>query len=220
MPTLPKPPSGGGDWVQLDSGTYLGICYAVIELGSHQVTYQGVDRPGLTPQILLRWELPEIDAPARDDGTVMPATIGKRYTWSMSEKANLRKDLESWRGKAFEQSDFGPTGFEIFDIIGVPATLNVLRTEKNGKVYSDVKSVGKAMRGMTIPPMQHGAIKLGLNPREFDREAFEALSDGIRSKIEDSPEYASLLSGGKSKNSGSYAQQSGKKDEMDDEIPF
>ena len=55
-----------------------------------------------------------------------PFIVQQRYTWSMSEKAKLRADLESWRGKAFEERDFGT--FNIKNVLGKPCVLTIVHT--------------------------------------------------------------------------------------------
>ena len=51
----------------------------------------------------------------------------------MSEKAKLRKHLESWRGKAFADADFGPNGFNIKNILGVAGLLAITHADRGDK---------------------------------------------------------------------------------------
>ena len=57
-------------------------------------------------------------------------SIHPKYTLSMSEKANLRKHLETWRGKAFTEADFGPGGFNMAKLLGVNMYLDGSPTEQ------------------------------------------------------------------------------------------
>src|SRR6185295_11438565 len=92
------------------AGTHMAVCYRVIDLGTQSGTYMG--KPKSQHKILVSWELPD---EKMKDGR--PFTIGQRYTWSMSEKATLRKHLEAWRGVPFTDADFGVDGFDVKNII-------------------------------------------------------------------------------------------------------
>lgn len=240
---LPEPT--GGDFVNLASGTYLAICYRFLDLGTHQNTYQGetYDRH----EIMLGWETPEETFPDPQTGEVKPLVINKRYTWSMAQTANLRKDLESWRGQPFEKSDFGPGGFNTKKLIGVPCMLTVVRAPNaQGKEYSNVTGIGPIMKSLKgkVPALWNKPQYLSLSHTEFDRELFNSLHDNLKTKIANSPEYQSLFGDGPKANA--YRQQSGgsvkqdqrgpsphqdergknwdkrgpSRDELDDEIPF
>jgi hypothetical protein len=70
-------------------------------------------------KILVSFELHD-DECLTDDGKAM--TIHQRYTWSMHEKALLRRHLEAWRAKPFTPQDFGEGGFDIRKLLGVSFT--------------------------------------------------------------------------------------------------
>src|SRR5262249_53682681 len=93
------------------AGTHLGICTSVIDLGTQHDEYQG--KPITRNRVLIQWEIQDA---VRENGE--PFVIGKFYTNSLSEKANLRRDLESWRGKAFSEQELN--GFDLAKILGAP----------------------------------------------------------------------------------------------------
>ena len=126
------------------AGTHLAACYRVIDLGTQTSSYMG--QPKRQHKILVSWELPD---EKMVDGR--PFTIGQRYTWSMSEKAALRRDLESWRGVPFAEKDFGQGGFDIKNIIGKCCLLNIVHAEKNGKHYANIASISRLMKGQQGP---------------------------------------------------------------------
>jgi hypothetical protein len=183
------PPPTEGDFELPPAGTHLAVCYRVIDLGTQTGTYLG--QPKTQHKVLVSWELAdELMKDAR------PFTISQRYTWSMSEKATLRKHLESWRGAAFTESDFGPNGFNIKNIIGKGCLLTITHAEKNGKNYANITSVGKLMKGMTAPPPRNEISYLWLNPGLFSPEVFHKLSQGLQGTIMQSPEYRDVTNGG------------------------
>lgn len=220
---LPEPT--GGDFVNLDSGTYLAVCYRFLDLGTHETNFQG--QPGLRHEIMIGWETPEETITDATSGEVRPLSINKRYTWSMSQKANLRKDLEAWRGKPFEQSDFGPGGFNTKNLLGKPCMLTVVKAPNaNGKEYSNVTGVGPVLKSLRdkVKAPWNKLQYLSLSHTDFDRELFNSLHDKLKEKIADSPEYKSLFGDGpKAKamaEKNSYAKAKSLSDELSDDIPF
>jgi hypothetical protein len=110
----------------------------VVDLGILEVTYAGVAKK--QHKINVAWQISEL----REDGK--PFLVFKRYTLSLSEKATLRKDLESWRGKKFTRDE--EMGFDVESIIGVNCLLNVTHNTVKDKVYANVASVTPLMKGM------------------------------------------------------------------------
>lgn len=227
---LPK--NEGGNFEQTPAGTFMARCYRFIDLGSHEQTYQGESK-GLKRLVMIGFELP---TELMEDGR--PFSIHKRYTWSTHEKANMRKDLESWRGAKFNDHDFGPDGFDVRNLLGVPATLTIVHSESDGKNYSNIASIGKAMKGVAIPDPINVQVYLSLEPQAFDRAVFDGLSDKLKAFIAESPEYG-VIFGAKATASSKPPARSfqapleqdddevGPRDfapassrELDDEVPF
>ncbi len=72
--------------------------------------------------------------------------IGKTYTASMNEKANLRHHLEAWRGKTF--TDEEAEAFDVSAILGKPCMLTVMHTQKDGKTYANIAGLGAIPKGI------------------------------------------------------------------------
>ena len=91
---------GGGDFKGLSAGTYVSVCNAVVDLGIQPGSPM---YPDPKHKVWIRFEVPDERIEYERDGKKLegPRVISKEYTASMHEKANLRKDLENWRGKAF-----------------------------------------------------------------------------------------------------------------------
>lgn len=218
---LPK--NEGGNFEQTPAGTFMARCYRFIDLGSHEQTYQGESK-GLKRLVMIGFELPT-ELMSEGEWAGKPFTIHKRYTWSTHEKANMRKDLESWRGAKFNDSDFGPGGFDVRNLLGVPATLTIVHSENDGKNYSNIASIGKAMKGISLPDAINAPIYFSLDPTRYDREVFEAFSDKLKTFIAESPEHKAIIN---PKSSGNgYADHKGSThrahqplEDLDDEIPF
>lgn len=185
---LPKP--NDTQFELAPAGTFLGVCYRIIDMGTQPSNWQGQIKQ--QHKILISWELPE---EKMADGR--PFTIGQSYTWSMSEKARLRKDLESWRGLSFTDADFGDGGFDIKNILGKGCLLTIVHTEKNadGKQYANISSIGKMMKGMVAPAPANETVYLWIDQGRWDSGVFHKLSDGLKKKIMASPEYREMANG-------------------------
>lgn len=205
-------PSNGGDFTPPPAGTHLAICYRVLDLGTQDGSWQGT--PNKKHQIQIGWELCD---ERMEDGR--PFTTGKRYTFSSSEKATLRQDLEAWRGRAFTDADFAgpPNGFHIRKVIGVPCLLTVIHeTGHDGKTRAKVSNVTKVMKNQAAPQMVNAPQYLSLVPGEFDRAVFDALPDYFKETIIKSPEFYKLTHPDAPDQSKPPARQ----DDLPEEVPF
>lgn len=218
---LPK--NEGGNFTPAPAGTFAARCIRFVDMGSHEQVYQGESK-GLKRLVLLTFELPTELMEATDDLPERPFTISKRYTWSMHEKSNLRGDLESWRGKKFDENkDFGEGGFNVKKLLGVPATITITHDEKDGKTYTNISAIGGAMKGMETPPQINPSVYVALTNEDFSQAEFDQLHENLRGKIFESPEYRALFGEGQtdhSDNSENPNPNASDNDVLDDEIPF
>lgn len=83
-------------------GLTSAVCINVIDGGYEKVTYMGQDK-GHQHKLFILWEIEQRITQGNQAGQHM--TVAKEYTFAVSPKSNLRKDLESWRGKPFEERD-------------------------------------------------------------------------------------------------------------------
>lgn len=201
---LPQPTES--NFSPVPAGTHLGICYRVIDLGTQTSNFNGETKQA--HKVLISWEIPD---ELMDDGR--PFSISQSYTWSMHEKATLRKSLEAWRGLAFTDNDFGPGGFDIKNIIGKACTLSVIHKPSDGNTFANVSSIGKVMKGVSVPAPTNTPLYVWLHPSRWDAAAFSQLSAKLQHKIMASPEYMELMSA----NAADYDTQN---NEAEQDIPF
>lgn len=131
----------GSQYPPAPAGTHSAVCIDVVDMGILKVTFGGKEKA--QHKIRIVWQIDEL----RDDGN--PHNVSKRYTLSLHEKASLRKDLESWRGRAFNDGELA--GFDLEDLLSAPALLNVVHAVKDGQTYANVTSIMKLPKMMEAP---------------------------------------------------------------------
>lgn len=197
--------SGGGDFEQAPAGSHIARCVRLIDLGTQFGEYQG--KPNAARKIVISWELPQA---LMTEGTFagQPFIVGKWYTASIGEKANLRKDLVNWRGREFTDDEL--KGFDIKKLLGVPCLLSLTPNEKN-KVR--VTGIMKPPQGTQCPAQINPSLYFSLERDEFSQATFDGLSEYWQTEIKKSPEWADLQ--GKPGPIKKSAVE-----EMADDIPF
>lgn len=119
-------------------GTHQAVCVDVIDKGMLPNKFR---EGALQHKIDIAWQINEL----RDDGKRF--VVYKRYTLSLNEKANLRHDLESWRGRPFTRDE--EMGFDVETVIGANCLLNVQHKAGKDRTFANVKSVMPLLRGMS-----------------------------------------------------------------------
>lgn len=123
------------------SGLLQAVCVFVEDVGLQKTEYKGEVK--IQHKVIVIWEIDDKEATMEDGRRFM---ISKRYTLSLSDKANLRKDLETWRGKKFTEDEL--QGFDVEKLIGANCLLNVMHEESAGKTYANIKGVMPLKSGM------------------------------------------------------------------------
>src|SRR5262245_51935946 len=116
MPFVAPKPTGG-DFTPPPAGTHAAICYRLVDLGTQMGEYKG--QPKEQHKIVVSWELVDENM---DDGK--PFSIHQRYTFSLHEKAKLRADLESWRGRTFTEEELN--AFDLENLLGKPCLVSIV----------------------------------------------------------------------------------------------
>jgi hypothetical protein len=206
--------SGGGTFTPVPPGMYLARCYRIVDLGTQKSEYLGQVKN--LQKVMLQFEVHGED----DEGKPLlttknePMSISKNFTLSLAEKATLRKDLQTWRGKEFTADEL--KGFQLDNVLGAWAMIAITKAMgNNGKEYTNIaniNSVPKAMKA-SLPEGHNKCAAFYIeNP---DMTMFETFSDNLRAKIEQSPEWQS-----RGKQSTKESSKGSGFDDMDDDIPF
>jgi len=186
MPGIYAEKKESGDFIQIEPGTYVARCFSMIEIGTIEIEFNGEKKK--SKKVMITWELPTETAIFSEDKGPEPFAVSKTYTLSMHEKATLRKDLESWRGKGY--TDEETKRFDITKLLGQPCILSVI--QQSGKIdssksYTLVSSISKMMKGQECQP-QINPMRL-LCYENFDWDVFNSLSDYTKDKIRSSDEF-------------------------------
>lgn len=179
------------------AGTFAARCIQVVDLGTQSTPF------GESHKVRISWELPTETAVFDEKKGQQPFMLSKDYALSLYEKANLRHDLESWRGKAFTEEQL--SGFDIASLLGVPCLLSVLhKPSKDNKTYANVSAISALPKGMTVPAQINPSVQY--NVSEGRSDTFNALPGWLQKKIESSFEFS---------ESGGATQE-----DADSSIPF
>ena len=209
---------GGGNFERCPSGAHLARCYRIVDVGTQKSEYMGQVK--YLHKIMLGWEIHGADEQGKpltmNDGR--PFAIFKNYTLSWAEKANLRLDLQSWRGKPFSQEEMRK--FDLNNVMGAWCMLNVIeRQGQNGNTYANVGGISP------VPAIikQNGYPK-AVNPNELfnlqepNMDLFATFSDSLKAKITSSPEWQKIQTS--SPENANQSAPTSTSDDPDDNIPF
>jgi hypothetical protein len=174
--------SSGTNLPPIEAGLHQAVCYALIDLGTHYS--EKFDKT--SHQLMLMWEFPDVRLDTEKDGEKksLPRVISKKYTMSLGERANLRKDLKSWRGRDFTPEEL--EGFELKQILGVNCIMQIIHNSKDGKTYGNIETILPLMKnyktkkpenpilyfnmseGLEIPEMPKWIVEIIKSSKEFE----------------------------------------------------
>ena len=192
------------------AGTHMARCIGMIEIGTVTTTF--MDDEKILQKVSITWELPEELAVFNEEKGEQPFVVSKEYTLSMHEKSNLRKDLESWRGRGYTAEE--AKHLDITSVLGQPCLLTIIHQPGRNdpsKMYPKIENVSKLVKGQVCPP-QVNETKL-LCYEDFDWELFSTLPDFMKDKIKQSKEFQEM------QDPGIYDVE-GKTPSEEDEPPF
>ena len=198
MSLIIKDDSQQSKYPQLSIGVHNARCIRVIDLGTQRNEYKG--EVSWKRKVMITWEVHNKDSEE-------PFEISNFYNNSLYEKANLSKDLTSWRGRPFTEDE--KKGFDISNLVGKVCQLNVIEGN-NGK-----PKVATVLPTKDEVGIQHNkSLVFSIDQyQKGDLTIFNQLREGIRNMILQSKE----LEG----QDQSDAKEHGENDiDPDDTVPF
>ena len=174
-------------------GLHQAVCVDLVDLGLEPNPFGGDE----LPKLRLYFQTEEIN-PETDKRF----TVGKKYTVSLHEKANLRKDLETWRSRRFTDDELAD--FDLENLIGVNCQIQITHNVKDdGTVYGNITAIVPLGKGM-VPMRAVDYVRKKDRPQENERPQQQRR-----------PAPSSSSAG-----RGSAGQPEGKGEAYDDDVPF
>lgn len=138
--------SSGGSFEFCPSGNYPGVMVGLIHMGTHSETFNDGNTKDVAKLALL------FELPGENKADGMPHVLVKEVTGTFSEKSNLRKLVEGWRGRKFDEGEkFSPA-----KLLGRECLVSVVNKKTSkGKDVSEISGIGAVPKGMTVPRPHH-----------------------------------------------------------------
>jgi hypothetical protein len=189
------------------AGNYVARCYSMIHIGTVEEEIMGEIKR--LNKVRITWELPTELRVFKEENGEQPMVISQEFTLSMNEKSNLRKFLESWRGKGFTEEE--AKCFDITKLLGLPCMLSIIHKQtKKGNDYALISSVASMPKGITCPDQINKNFEFNFESK-FSVDELEKFPDFLKDKIKKSEEYRALTMPG-------HAEVS--EDDKQDDLPF
>lgn len=131
-----KPTAAGGDFTVANAGMHGAVLVAIVDEGrQHNPTFNTVAQ-----KVSLGFEIKQ------DDEALI---VWKQYTNSIGPKANLRKDLEAWRGAPFTKEE--ADAFTLKNVLGRSCQIQIMhKPSKDGtKTFANINAVFPKQEDLT-----------------------------------------------------------------------
>jgi hypothetical protein len=126
----------GTEYRPAPEGLHQAVCVDVIDLGLEKTQW------GEKHKVRIMWQVDK-----HDEETDKRFIVTKKYTISLHDKANLTRDLESWRGRKFTAEE--KSGFDLEKLIEANCQLQVVQNlADSGRTYANVQAVVPIGNGM------------------------------------------------------------------------
>lgn len=165
-------------------GTHLAVCSMLVDLGvQFNKNYNNQQR-----KVLIGWEIPE--ETYTFEGQQKPKMVYNRYTASLNDGSNLRRDLAAWRGRDFTPDELA--AFDLHNIVGKSCYINVIHNDSNGRVYANISSIMALPRGTKGAELSEPALVFDLDTAVD--EDIDKLPDWIQKIVRESETYKNMKS--------------------------
>jgi hypothetical protein len=138
----------GGGFTPHSEGQFAMLCVDVVDLGI-SVQQFGDGEPQELPKVALVFASGERQPEKQNDESLTLVTA--EMTNSANEKANLRKFLESWRGKSYSGEQIAE-GLPLGKLHGKFALVSIEHvTTRKGRKFAKIKSISPLPTAMKVP---------------------------------------------------------------------
>jgi hypothetical protein len=195
------------------------ICYGVVDIG----TQPAFGKFPARRKVVILFEFPDhrIELPDKqNDGKMLnlPRALSIKETCTLASKGNLRPLLEGWRGRTFTEKEL--EGFDLKNVIGANALINVIHTKKEDKTYANIGSISPLMTGNKKRTQENPPLYFSFDDCPQGKEIVVPANcpDWIKGMILQSEEYILRM-----QNVGAPPQnhnENSQVQEDEDEVPF
>lgn len=214
-----KAPKPENTYELCPAGTHVARLYKIINLGTHDTEWQGQAKTSVI--VRLYWELPneikeyEKEVNGTKEMVKAPFAISREMTFSMGEKANLRKIVEGMIGSAL--SDDEAYDFDLESLLGHACILTVIHEtgKASGNKFALVSSTSPLMRGMEAPAQVNESEVIDVD--DLNEKQISELPQWLGDKMRESHEYRKKVGQPVSSDS---AIPEGYEDIKPEDIPF
>ena len=166
------------------SGNHVASLYQILHIGTVEDTFEGDTR--WVDKIRFTFELSNERKEFKEGEGEKPFSISKEMTFSMNEKAHLRKIVEGMLGVALSEEE--AEAFEIDAVLGKSCLLNVVhKTTKRGMNIAVILTASPLPKGMPKPENFNEPRLLDVNT--ISDEDMGKLPGFLREKMESSKEW-------------------------------
>lgn len=155
------------------AGTHVAVCSQLIDMGLQHSDFYDKD----SEKIMLGFELSNVI----DEESKKPKMVWKQYTRSLGAKANLRGDLESWRGRKFSGEELA--AFDMSKLVGAGCLLSIVHDTKEGSTYANIQAIMALPSGTPKPIVQGKTVLFDID--SWDEATFGGFSEKLQAKIKD-----------------------------------
>ena len=183
MGLIAKETGNGSGIPPIAPGMYQAVCVGIYDMGSTM----SEKWKRLQHKVCIEWEIQE--ERVEIDGKSLPRTIRKQYTLSLSDKANLRGDLEAWRGRPFTTAEL--EGFDLVNILGVNCYLNMIHNPSadGSKVYANIASIAPLRKNDAKITPENGTAFFSF---EDGKLPSDTIPEWLRKQMTESEEYRAM----------------------------
>jgi hypothetical protein len=178
---------GGKGFDPVAEGVHNAVCYSVVDLGHHLDEKFGKRNHN----VLITWEITGERIEIEKDGVKLnlPRAISKKYTLSLNEKANLRKDLQTWRGRGFTEQEL--QGFDIKNLVGKSCMIQVIHNKSGDKTYANIAAIMPLMKG--VAPLTPENPLVFYSMQDHRDQIPEKVPEWVRDIIKTSDEWQNFV---------------------------
>lgn len=181
----------GKDFDPVPAGVNFAICTQVVDLGLQPGSGK---YPKPKHQVYLKFEIPDVEVTWEKDGKqhTGPATIGRKFGLSLSDKSHLKPFLVSWRGKPFTNEEL--EGFDITSVAGKVCQLNVVHEDARdggGKIFAKIANafplIKEQLENLKKNPSRAKPSQdlLVYSPAAHDQAMWDRLPEWIQKMIDE-----------------------------------